>query len=162
MENKAYMYAEKVLTGEITAPSQVRKQCENFIREYDVLQHQDDHDFYWNHDTEQDIIQILQLLNFARGQKAMQSIGENLALWQWFLILNTFCWQHKAFPGKRKITEVIVTVSRKNSKSILACLIHIIAFFWTTQTQRIMWHLILSNKRILFLKSWGKLLHHHQ
>lgn len=129
MENKAYMYAEKVLSGEITAPSQIRKQCENFIREYDVLQHQDDHDFYWNHDTEQDIIQILQLLNFARGQKAMQSIGENLALWQWFLILNTFCWQHKAFPGKRKITEVIVTVSRKNSKSILACLIHIIAFF---------------------------------
>ncbi|MGR5963446.1 terminase large subunit domain-containing protein [Bacillus cereus] len=133
MENKAYMYAEKVLSGEIVAPSQVRKQCENFIREYDVLQHQDGYEFYWNHDTEQDIDTILNLLNFARGAKAGQSIGENLALWQWFLILNTFCWQYKPTEkigyGKRKIKEVVVTVSRKNSKSILACLVHIIAFF---------------------------------
>lgn len=133
MENKAYLYAEKVLSGEITAPSQVRKQCENFIREYDVLQHQTDYEFFWNHDTEEDIKTILDLLNFARGAKAGQSIGDNLALWQWFLILNTFCWQYKPteniVSGKRKIKEVVVTVSRKNSKSILACLVHIIAFF---------------------------------
>ncbi|MGR2742286.1 hypothetical protein [Bacillus sp. N6] len=39
--NKSYEYAMQVVNGEVVAPSQVRKQCENFIHEFDTLQHQD-------------------------------------------------------------------------------------------------------------------------
>ncbi|MCM2532169.1 terminase large subunit [Neobacillus pocheonensis] len=54
---------------------------------------------------------------------------DNLALFQWFLLQNIFCWVYKEFPTKRKIREVIFTVARKNAKSVLSCLIHLLAFF---------------------------------
>ncbi|HHQ2477320.1 TPA: terminase TerL endonuclease subunit [Bacillus cereus] len=127
--NKAYEYATKVVNDEIIAPSQVRKQCENFIHEYDVLQHQDNYEYMWNDKIEQKVDTIIRLLNFARGAKSGQPMYDNLALFQWFLIQNTFCWVYKEFPTKRKIREVIFTVARKNAKSVIACIVHIIGFF---------------------------------
>lgn len=144
MKNKAYVYAEKVVSGEIKAPKQVRKICELFIHEFDVLQHQEGYEYFWNKQTEDDVMTILHLLNFARGAKSGESIGINLALWQYFLILNIFCWQHSKFPGKRKIREVIVTVSRKNSKSVIASLVHIIGFMLDEPNSK---HYLASNKK---------------
>lgn len=142
--NKSYEYATKVINGEIIAPSQVRKQCENFIHEYDVLQHQDDYEYMWNTEIEAKVDFIIQNLNFARGAKSGQSIYDNLALFQWFLIQNTFCWVYKEFPTKRKIREVIFTVARKNAKSVIACIVHIIAFFLDEENQT---HYIGSNTK---------------
>ncbi|GAB6415582.1 terminase large subunit domain-containing protein [Bacillus cereus] len=142
--NKSYEYATKVINGEIIAPSQVRKQCENFIHEYDVLQHQDDYEYMWNTEIEAKVDFIIQNLNFARGAKSGQSIYDNLALFQWFLIQNTFCWVYKEFPTKRKIREVIFTVARKNAKSVIACIVHIIAFFLDEDNQT---HYIGSNTK---------------
>lgn len=127
--NKSVEYATKVLDGTIIAPSQVRKACENFLEEYNVLQHQEDYPYKWNSKIEKKIDGIIKNLNFARGAKSTQPMFPNLALFQWFLIQNTFCWVYKEFPTKRKIREVIFTVSRKNAKSVLSCIIHILAFF---------------------------------
>ncbi|PGK45744.1 terminase large subunit domain-containing protein [Bacillus cereus] len=127
--NKSYAYAKAVVNGEIVAPSQVKQACINFIHEYDVLQHQDDYEYMWNHQIEKKIDSIIQNLNFARGAKSAQPMYPNLALFQWFLIQNTFCWVYKEFPTKRKIREVIFTVARKNAKSVIACIVHIIGFF---------------------------------
>ncbi|MEJ9232224.1 terminase large subunit [Peribacillus butanolivorans] len=127
--NKSVEYATKVLSGEIVAPSQVKKACENFLHEYNVLQHQEDYKFMWNDKIELIIDEIIKQLNFARGAKSAQPMFPNLALFQWFLIQNTFCWVYKEFPEKRKVREVIFTVARKNAKSVLSCVIHIIAFF---------------------------------
>ncbi|MDG4850524.1 terminase TerL endonuclease subunit [Peribacillus frigoritolerans] len=127
--NKSVEYAERVLSGEIIAPSQVRKACENFLHEYNVLQHQDGYKYMWNDEIELIIDEIIKQLNFARGAKSAQPMYENLALFQWFLIQNTFCWVFKEFPEKRKVREVIFTVARKNAKSVLSCVIHILAFF---------------------------------
>lgn len=126
---KSYEYATKVLSGDIIAPAQVKQACKNFIKEYDELQHNPDYPFMWNEEIEVAIDGIIQLLNFARGAKSAQPMFPNLALFQWFLIQNIFCWVYKEFPSKRKIREVIFTVARKNAKSVLACLIHILAFF---------------------------------
>lgn len=142
--NKSVEYATKVLAGEIIAPSQVRKACENFLHEYNVLQHQDDCLFMWNDEIETAIDVIIKELNFARGAKSAQPMYENLALFQWFLIQNTFCWVYKEFPEKRKIREVIFTVARKNAKSVLSCVIHLIAFFLDEENAT---HYIGSNTR---------------
>lgn len=144
MMNKSYEYASKVISGEIVAPSQVRQACKNFIKEYDVLQHQEDYPYKWNTKIEKKIDKIIKCLNFARGAKSAQPMFDNLALFQWFLLQNIFCWVYKEFPKKRKIREVIFTVARKNAKSVLACLIHIIAFFLDEENQT---HYIGSNTK---------------
>jgi phage terminase large subunit-like protein len=127
--NKSVEYATKVLSGEIVAPSQVRKACENFLHEFNVLQHDDSYQFMWSDKIEAGVDSIIKLLNFARGAKSAQPMHPNLALFQWFIIQNTFCWVYKEFPTKRKTREVIFTVARKNAKSVLSCIIHLIAFF---------------------------------
>jgi len=144
MANKSYEYATKVVSGEIVAPEQVRKACENFLYEYDILQYSPDHPYIWNEQTELLIDEIIKNLNFARGAKSAEPMFPNLALFQWFLIQNTFCWVYKEFPTKRKIREVIFTVARKNAKSVLACIMHIIYMFLDEDNQT---HYIGSNTK---------------
>lgn len=144
MLNKSYEYATKVVAGDIVAPSQVVQACKNFLHEFDVLQNQPDYPFRWNEDIELMIDEIIKQLNFARGAKSAQPMFDNLALFQWFLIQNIFCWVYKEYPTKRKVREVIFTVARKNAKSVLACLIHIIGFFLDEENQT---HYIGSNTK---------------
>ncbi|WP_144491955.1 MULTISPECIES: terminase TerL endonuclease subunit [Bacillus cereus group] len=127
--NKSVAYAKAVVFGDIVAPSQVKQTCINFLHEYYVLQDQADYIYKWNDKIEKKIDKIIKNLNFARGAKSAQPMYPNLALFQWFLIQNTFCWVYKEFPTKRKIRELIFTVARKNAKSVLSCIIHIICFF---------------------------------
>ncbi|MED3552528.1 terminase large subunit domain-containing protein [Cytobacillus praedii] len=143
-ENKAYKYAESVLSGRIVAPSQIKQSCKNFIREFDVLQKQNDYKYFWCEKTEKFIVGLLDNLNFARGAKQSESIGKNLSLWQWYLILNVFCVQWKEFAGRRKYREIVVTMSRKNSKTIVAALIHIIAFYIDQENTT---HYLASNNK---------------
>ncbi|MCM3411882.1 terminase TerL endonuclease subunit [Metabacillus litoralis] len=142
--NKSYEYATKVVAGDIVAPSQVRQACKNFIHEFDVLQHQENYPYKWNTKIEKKIDKIIKNLNFARGAKSAQPMFENLALFQWFLLQNIFCWVYKEYPTKRKVREVIFTVARKNAKSVLACLIHIVGFFLDEENQT---HYIGSNTK---------------
>lgn len=144
MSNKSYEYATKVLAGDIVAPEQVKQACRNFIEEFDVLQKQEDFPYMWNEEIEGLIDVIIGQLNFARGAKSAEPMFPNLALFQWFLLQNTFCWVYKEFPTKRRIREVIFTVARKNAKSVLACLIHIIGFFLDEENQT---HYIGSNTK---------------
>jgi len=116
MSNKSVQYAEAVLSGKIVAPAQVRKVCENFLKEYNILQHDPSYPYKWNTDNEILVDEIIKQLNFARGAKSAQPMYPNLALFQWFLIQNIFCWVYKEFPTKRKIREVVFTVARKNAK----------------------------------------------
>jgi phage terminase large subunit-like protein len=142
--NKSVQYAKAVVFGDIVAPSQVRQSCVNFLYEYYWLQDQPDYQFKWNVKIEKKVDKIIQNLNFARGAKSAQPMFPNLALFQWFLIQNIFCWVYKEFPTKRKIREVVFTVARKNAKSVLACIIHIIGFFLDEENQT---HYIGSNTK---------------
>ncbi|SEA91353.1 terminase TerL endonuclease subunit [Bacillus nitratireducens] len=142
--NKSVAYAKAVVFGDIVAPSQVRQACINFLHEYYVLQDRDDYTYKWNTKIEKKINKIIKNLNFARGAKSAQPMFLNLALFQWFIIQNTFCWVYKEFPTKRKVREVIFTVARKNAKSVLSCIIHIIGFFLDEANQT---HYIGSNTK---------------
>jgi phage terminase large subunit-like protein len=142
--NKSVQYAKAVVFGEIVAPSQVRQACINFLYEYYWLQDQPEHKYKWNVKIEKKVNGIIKNLNFARGAKSAQPMYPNLALFQWFLIQNIFCWVYKEFPRKRMIREVVFTVARKNAKSVLACIIHIIGFFLDEENQT---HYIGSNTK---------------
>jgi phage terminase large subunit-like protein len=142
--NKSVEYAQKVVNGDIVAPAQVRKACENFLHEFNVLQYQEDYPYKWNFKIEKKINQIITCLNFARGAKSGANMFDSLALFQWFIIQNIFCWVYKEFPTKRKIREVIFTVARKNAKSVLSCIIHLLGFFLDEENQT---HYIGSNTK---------------
>lgn len=142
--NKSVQYAKAVVFGEIVAPSQVKQACINFLYEYFWLQDQPEHKYKWNVKIEKKINGIIKNLNFARGAKSAQPMFDNLALFQWFMIQNIFCWVYKEFPKKRMIREVIFTVARKNAKSVLSCIIHIIGFFLDEENQT---HYIGSNTK---------------
>jgi len=133
--NKSVQYAKAVVFNEIVAPSQVKQACINFLYEYYWLQDQDDYEYKWNDKIEHKIDKIIKQLNFARGAKSAQPMYENLALFQWFLIQNIFCWVYKEFPLKRKIRNVVFTVARKNAKSVIACIVHILCFFLDEENQ---------------------------
>ncbi|MGR2742287.1 terminase TerL endonuclease subunit [Bacillus sp. N6] len=98
----------------------------------------------WNTTIEKTINAVIDCLNFARGAKSNEPMFENLALSQWFLIQNAFCWVHKKYPTIRKHREVIFTVARKNSKSVIACIFHILGFFLDEDNQT---HYIGSNTK---------------
>jgi phage terminase large subunit-like protein len=142
--NKSVEYATKVLSGEIVAPEQVRQACRNFLHEYNVLQHTEEHKYMWNVKIEKKINKIIKALNFARGAKSGVNMFDSLALFQWFIIQNIFCWVYKEFPTKRKVREVVFTVARKNAKSVLSCIIHILGFFLDEENQT---HYIGSNTK---------------
>ncbi|MFT7830048.1 terminase TerL endonuclease subunit [Priestia megaterium] len=144
MSNKSVQYAKAVVFGKIVAPSQVKQSCVNFLYEYYWLQNQPDYPYTWNDEIEILIDEIIKQLNFARGAKSAQPMFPNLALFQWFIIQNIFCWVYKEFPTKRMIREVIFTVARKNAKSVLSCIIHIIGFFLDEENQT---HYIGSNTK---------------
>ncbi|WP_394547555.1 hypothetical protein [Priestia aryabhattai] len=121
MSNKSVQYAKAVIYGDIVAPKQVQQACINFLHEYYWLQDQPNYPYKWSSDIETLVDGIIMNLNFARGAKSAQPMFPNLALFQWFLVQNIFCWVYKEFPSKRKIREVVFTVARKNAKSVLAC-----------------------------------------
>ena len=72
------------------------------------------------------IINIMKLINFATGAVAGQSLYEACVGYQYFFILNIFCWKRKDKPEKRRYEICLLWISRKNSKSVNASLLMII------------------------------------
>lgn len=132
MTKQLYLqYANEVLDGTIPAPLQVRKQAEIFLKDYYEIQHQNDAEFYWDYETEEKIDNLLDLMIFARGALAGKSIGENFAKWQAFAIYNTLCWklidtELEERTDVRRYKTIILTMARKQSKSVLCAIIHIL------------------------------------
>lgn len=126
-----YQYAEGVLDKTISAPSQVRKQCELFKHDYEVLQYKENAEFWWDFETEKLIDKWLKLFVFARGALAGKSIGDYLAKWQAFAIYNTLCWkliddETGEKVDVRRYKTIILTMARKQSKSVLCAIIHLL------------------------------------
>ena len=72
------------------------------------------------------IINIMKLINFATGAVAGQSLYEACVGYQYFFILNIFCWKRKDKSEKRRYEICLLWISRKNSKSVNASLLMII------------------------------------
>lgn len=119
----AYQYALDVTSGVFTTNKYIKKICEKFLYEID---HQEELQYYFCDETAKKIIGIMSLINFATGSVAGKSLKDSCVSYQYFLVLNIFCWKRKDNPNKRRYEVVILWIARKNSKSVNAGLMMII------------------------------------
>nr|WP_302599029.1 terminase TerL endonuclease subunit [uncultured Cellulosilyticum sp.] len=68
----------------------------------------------------------MKLINFATGAVAGQSLYEACVGYQYFFILNIFCWKRKDKTEKRRYEICLLWIARKNSKSVNSSLIMIL------------------------------------
>lgn len=71
----------------------------------------------------------MKLVNFATGDVAGKSTYESCVDYQFFLILNIFCWSLKDNPQKRKYDIALLHIAKKNSKTVNCALIVILLMF---------------------------------
>ncbi|MBC8581739.1 terminase large subunit, partial [Zhenhengia yiwuensis] len=94
-----------------------------FIYEID---HQEEIDYFFDYGTADKIMNIMKLINFATGAVAGQSLYEACVGYQYFFVLNIFCWKRKDKPEKRRYEVCLLWIARKNSKSVGSSMIMII------------------------------------
>lgn len=122
-ESKAYQYAVDVLEGKFPTNKYIKAICKKFLYEID---HQEELLYYFDYETADKIINIMKLINFATGAVAGQSLYEACVGYQYFFLLNMFCWKRKDNPVKRRYEVCLLWIARKNSKSCSSAIIMII------------------------------------
>ncbi|WP_412216981.1 terminase large subunit [Zhenhengia sp.] len=83
-------------------------------------------DYFFDYETADKIMNIMKLINFATGAVAGQSLYEACVGYQYFFVLNIFCWKRKDKPEKRRYEVCLLWIARKNSKSVGSSMIMII------------------------------------
>lgn len=118
----AYQYAVDVLKGKFPTNKYIKAICKKFIYELE----NEPKDYYFDYDTAEKITNIMKLINFATGAVAGKSLYEACVGYQYFFVLNIFCWKRKDNTNKRRYEVAILWIARKNSKSVNAGLVMII------------------------------------
>lgn len=128
-DHLAYKYAYDVVNDNIklngTPIKQAKyviKQCERFL--YDL---EDEECKYFIDEDELDkITKLTKLINMGDGLKVGQSAYDALVGFQWFFIVNIFCWKHKDNIQKRRYETLTLLIGRKSGKTFLVGLIFIL------------------------------------
>ncbi|WP_419894366.1 terminase large subunit (plasmid) [Ligilactobacillus salivarius] len=106
-------YAEKVISGEILAGKKVILAAKRFIND---LERQDDDDFEYYFDNER-ANKVIGFMEILPDPKTMQAYP--LADFQRFIIGNMYGWWRKDDNSKRRFRKGMLSMARKNGKSIL-------------------------------------------
>lgn len=122
MMNRAVKYANDIVKGEILTNKYIKKLCEKFLKDYN----NENLKFFFDERESKKICKLLKCINFATGSVAGQPMDKACVDYQYFLILNIFCWKHKENPLKRRYETVILWIARKNSKTVNVALIFIL------------------------------------
>ncbi len=112
-----------VLDGKFLTNRYIKAISKKFIYEID---HQEEIDYFFDYGTADKIMNIMKLINFATGAVAGQSLYEACVGYQYFFVLNIFCWKRKDKPEKRRYEVCLLWIARKNSKSVGSSMIMII------------------------------------
>lgn len=112
-----------VLDSKFPTNKYIKAICKKFIYE---LNHEEELDYSFDYETAEKIMNIMKLINFATGAVAGQSLYEACVGYQYFFVLNIFCWKRKDRPDKRRYEICLLWIARKNSKSCNAGLIMVI------------------------------------
>ena len=111
------------MDGKFPTNKYIKAICKKFLYEID---HQEELLYYFDYETADKIINIMKLINFATGAVAGQSLYEACVGYQYFFVLNIFCWKRKDRPDKRRYEICLLWIARKNSKSVNSALIMVI------------------------------------
>lgn len=123
---QALSYAENVKSGKEITTWEVKEQCNIFLEDYYINQHQADFPYYADEKEIQKINNLLKLFNFATGFVAGKQVLESLAPFQCFLITGVFLFRYKDKPRKFKHNDITLFISRKNAKTALVGLIFLL------------------------------------
>lgn len=93
----------------------IRILCANFIYEID---NQDKIEYIFDLKMAEKIMKLMKLIKFATGSVAGKTLYESCVGYQYFLVLNIFCWKEKANFNKRRYEVCLLWIARKNSKSV--------------------------------------------
>ena len=104
-----------VLNGKFPTNRYIKAISKKFIYEID---HQEEMDYFFDYGTADKIMNIMKLINFATGAVAGQSLYEACVGYQYFFVLNIFCWKRKDRPDKRRYEICLLWIARKNSKKV--------------------------------------------
>ena len=105
-------------------PKYVKKQCRDFIK----IATDKDKKYCINPEKVTVIENITKLLIMPEGPKAGQSMYACMIGYQWLLIIAAFCVVHRSKPTKRRYTNIILEIGRKNYKTYTIAICFIILF----------------------------------
>lgn len=123
--NPALEYVNASLKAKSSAPKYVKKQC----RAVKPIFEGKDKKYIVNEKKLRQIIEFLSLLKMPKGLKKGQPISECLSGFQWLIIVAALCIVHREEPKKRRYTNIILEIGRKNGKTFLIAVLFILLFF---------------------------------
>ena len=129
MINRPLKYATDVVEGRILTNKYIKILCKNFIDDYN----NEDLEFVYDEKESEKICKLLKCINFATGSVAGQCMYDACVDYQYFLILNIFCWKHRDNMQKRRYETCILWIARKNSKTVNISLIFILLMLLSPQ-----------------------------
>lgn len=108
----ATIYAEKLVSGEITAGKKARAAAKRHLRDLERIG-SDKFPYIYNPEAGYKVIDFMELLpDINTGELT------RLALFQKFIVMSLYSWQHKD-TGNRRFTKALISMARKNGKSVL-------------------------------------------
>lgn len=125
-KNKALTYCERVVKGQEKAPKYVIKQCEEVLP---ILRGKDKK-YIIDEKKLEKIEALLKILKMPKGLSIGTPIFDALAGFQWLLIIAALCIVHKKDPEKRRYTNIILEIARKNGKTFIIAVLFILLFFF--------------------------------
>lgn len=113
---RAFAYADGVVTGEILAGKYVRLAARRHLQDLRSAKRDDDFEFYFDADAVEEVCGFVELLPHVKGKW----MGTRIRLedWQVFKIACVYGWKQKA-DGLRRFRKVYEEVPRKNAKSTI-------------------------------------------
>lgn len=113
--NKANLYIDKVLSGEIVACKWVKLACQR--QKEDLLK--EDFEYYFDVKKAERICRFAETIKHATGKQANEGKTLELELWQCFIYTTVFGWLNKK-TQYRRFKDVYIEVARKNGKSFFS------------------------------------------
>lgn len=113
MMNYAKDYAEKVVAGKIIAGRKVILAAKRYLNDLKKAD-SDDFEYFYDNERANKVIQFMEILPDPKTMRAYP-----LADFQRFIIANMYGWWKKAKPSERRFRKGMLSMARKNGKSIL-------------------------------------------
>ncbi len=124
-KHKSYLYAKKVVDGEVNSPKYVIKQARVFV---DVAEGLSDK-YIIDIEKVKLIDGLLHYMIMPSGLKAGQTIYEATVGYQWLFYTGVLCTVHKDNKNKRRYQTAILEICRKNFKTFTIAVIFLLLFF---------------------------------
>ena len=113
MMNYAKDYAEKVVAGKIVAGKKVILAAKRYLNDLEKANN-DDFEYFYDNERANKVIQFMEILPDPKTMRAYP-----LADFQRFIIANMYGWWKKDKPSERRFRKGMLSMARKNGKSIL-------------------------------------------